>query len=164
MGAVEMIQAEAEAERKRAPARRFKDFRYATQDSWSRRRRVVGKADAWQGQPALRRDVVSKARIGARDLYERLYCARGEMENRLKECPTAPQLGANQLLAEMCALLDTELLGLHFDEARRISSFPPRRTGAWLPFAFSWRAARRPDTRRRSASRAAKPSPPEPRC
>ena len=105
--AVEMIQAEAEAERKRAPARRFKDFRYATQDSWSRRRRVVGKAE-WTHGKANPRFVVtslSKARIGARDLYERLYCARGEMENRLKECQgelfadrtSTATMGANQL-------------------------------------------------------------------
>ena len=105
--AVEMIQAEAEAERTRAPARRFKDFRYATQDSWSRRRRVVGKAE-WTHGKANPRFVVtslSKARIGARDLYERLYCARGEMENRLKECQgelfadrtSTATMGANQL-------------------------------------------------------------------
>ena len=105
--AVEMIQAEAEAERTRAPARRFKDFCYATQDSWSRRRRVVGKAE-WTHGKANPRFVVtslSKARIGARDLYERLYCARGEMENRLKECQgelfadrtSTATMGANQL-------------------------------------------------------------------
>jgi DDE family transposase len=39
--AVELLQAEAEASATGAPARRYKDFRYSTLDSWSRRRRVV---------------------------------------------------------------------------------------------------------------------------
>ena len=105
--AVEMIQAEDEAKRTRAPARRFRDFRYATLDSWSRRRRVVGKAE-WTHGKANPRFVVtslSKAKVGTRDLYERLYCARGEMENRLKECQgelfadrtSTATMGANQL-------------------------------------------------------------------
>ena len=120
--AVEMIQAEAEAERTKAPARRFRDFRYATLDSWSCRRRVVGKAE-WTHAKANPRFVVtslSKAKIGTRDLYERLYCARGEMENRLKECQgelfadrtSTATMGANQLrlwfasmaYVPMCAL------------------------------------------------------------
>ena len=85
---VELIQAEDEAERTGRAARRFKDFRYATLDSWSRRRRVVGKAE-WTGGSANPRFVVTsltRTRVGARDLYERIYCARGEMENRIKEC------------------------------------------------------------------------------
>ena len=42
---VELLQAEEEAASTGKPARRFKDFRYATLDSWSRRRRVVAKAE-----------------------------------------------------------------------------------------------------------------------
>ncbi len=42
---VELLQAEEEALNTGKPARRFKDFRYATLDSWSRRRRVVAKAE-----------------------------------------------------------------------------------------------------------------------
>jgi hypothetical protein len=85
---VELLQAEDEASRTGKPARRFKDFRYATLDSWSRRRRVVAKAE-WTGGEANPRFVVTsltKAEAGARFLYEDLYCARGEMENRIKEC------------------------------------------------------------------------------
>jgi hypothetical protein len=84
--AVELLQAEDEASRTGKPARRFKDFRYATLDSWSRRRRVVAKAE-WTGGEANPRFVVTsltKAEAGARFLYEDLYCARGEMENRIK--------------------------------------------------------------------------------
>ena len=47
---VELAQAEEEAKRTGKPARRFKDFRYATLDSWSRRRRVIGKAEWTAGE------------------------------------------------------------------------------------------------------------------
>jgi hypothetical protein len=70
------------------PARRFKDFTWATRDSWSRERRVVAKAE-WTGGEANPRFVVtSLSREGheGRHLYEKLYCARGDMENRIKEC------------------------------------------------------------------------------
>jgi hypothetical protein len=70
------------------PARRFKDFTWATRDSWSRERRVVAKAE-WTGGEANPRFVVtSLSREGheGQHLYEKLYCARGDMENRIKEC------------------------------------------------------------------------------
>ena len=70
-----------------AASRRFCDFRYRTRTSWNRTRRVVAK-----GLPGPRglnaRFVVTSLgckRAGARVLYEKLYCARGEMENRIKE-------------------------------------------------------------------------------
>ncbi|MFX8601281.1 transposase, partial [Acinetobacter baumannii] len=69
-------------------ARRFKDFWWTTLDSWSRRRRVVAKAEVTQGDTNPRFVVtsLSRAETEARHLYEKLYCARGEMENRIKEC------------------------------------------------------------------------------
>ena len=69
------------------PARRFKDFSWSTLDSWSRQRRVVAKAE-WTGGEANPRFVVTslgRAEAAARYLYEKVYCARGEMENRIKE-------------------------------------------------------------------------------
>ena len=68
-------------------ARVFKDFRYRTLDSWSRSRRVVGKAEHTLQGPNPRFVVTSlkSATIGARSLYEDLYCARGEAENRIGE-------------------------------------------------------------------------------
>jgi len=84
---VELAWAEEEARRSGQPARRFKDFRWSTLDSWSRKRRVVAKAE-WTGGSANPRFVVTSlkaAQIGARHLYEQVYCARGEMENRIKE-------------------------------------------------------------------------------
>ncbi len=86
--AVELLQAEAEASSTGKPARRFKDFRYATLDSWSRRRRVIGKAEWTEGEANPRFIVTSLKQAGTngRFLYEKVYCARGEMENRIKEC------------------------------------------------------------------------------
>jgi hypothetical protein len=82
-----MAQARADHERTGRPARCFKDFRYRTRDSWSRERRVVGKAERLAGKDNPRFVVTSLARKHweAQRLYERLYCARGEMENRIKE-------------------------------------------------------------------------------
>jgi hypothetical protein len=85
---VELAQAEEEAGRTGQPARRFRDFRYSTLDSWSRRRRVIGKAEWTRGEANPRFIVtsLSRAEAGARQLYENIYCARGDMENRIKEC------------------------------------------------------------------------------
>ena len=60
---------------------------YATLNSWSRARRVIGKAEHLAKGPNPRFIVTSlpAAVIDRRTLYERLYCARGEMENRIKE-------------------------------------------------------------------------------
>jgi len=69
------------------PARKFKDFTYRTRKSWSRKRRVVGKAEQLPGKSNPRFVVTSltRKRIATRKLYEDLYCARGDMENRIKE-------------------------------------------------------------------------------
>jgi DDE family transposase len=69
------------------PARRFKEFFYATLDSWSRARRVIGKAEHLAKGPNPRFIVTSlpASAIDGRVLYERVYCARGDMENRIKE-------------------------------------------------------------------------------
>jgi len=68
-------------------ARVFKEFTYQTRQSWSRARRVVAKAEHLEKGSNPRFVVTSLApqAWGARRLYEELYCARGEMENRIKE-------------------------------------------------------------------------------
>ena len=89
------------------PARRFKDFTWRTLDSWSGERRVVAKAE-WTGGEANPRFVVtslSRQEHQTCHLYEKIYCARGEMENRIKECQldlyadrtSAKTMRANQL-------------------------------------------------------------------
>ena len=83
----EILEAQRVHRRTGRPARRFRDFTYRTRKSWSRKRRVVGKAE-YLSKGQNPRFVVTnlKAReAAARRLYEKLYCARGEMENRIKE-------------------------------------------------------------------------------
>jgi Transposase DDE domain group 1 len=69
------------------PARVFKDFSYRTLDSWSRERRVVGKAEHLAKGPNPRFVVTSlpAEAYAAQALYEQQYCGRGDMENRIKE-------------------------------------------------------------------------------
>jgi hypothetical protein len=70
------------------PARVFTEFQYqTTTGSWSRARRVVAKAEQIEGKENPRYVVtnLSAERWPAQALYEELYCARGEMENRIKE-------------------------------------------------------------------------------
>lgn len=69
------------------PARYYRDFKFRTLNSWSRSRRVVGKAEQIFGKENPRFVVtsLSKQEFAAQELYEDLYCARGDMENRIKE-------------------------------------------------------------------------------
>ena len=83
----ELHAAAAESSATQRPARRFKELVYRTRKSWSRPRRVVAKAEH-TGDKANPRFVVTSLSIeewSARKLYEDFYCARGEMENRIKE-------------------------------------------------------------------------------
>jgi hypothetical protein len=68
-------------------ARFFKDFQYSTKDSWSRKRRVIAKAEYLEKGSNPRFVVTSlpSRQLGARYIYDRTYCARGDMENRIKE-------------------------------------------------------------------------------
>ena len=103
----ELGQAKAAFEVSGQAARRFKDFTYRTLDSWSRTRRVVGKAEhlAKGANPRFVVTSLKRAHVAARKLYEELYCARGDMENRIKECQldlfadrtSAKTMRANQL-------------------------------------------------------------------
>jgi hypothetical protein len=133
--AIDLAWAEEEATCTGGSARRFRDFRWSTLDSWSRRRRVIGKAEWTRGAANPRFIVTSlcSAEIDARSLYERIYCARGEMENRIKECQldlfagraSAATMRANQLrlwFASMaygllCALRRIGLAHTEFAEA-----------------------------------------------
>jgi hypothetical protein len=103
----ELMEAGLDSLRTGRPARRFKDFPWSTLDSWSRDRRVIGKAEVTRGE-ANPRFVVTSLRsteASAQHLYEVIYCARGEMENRIKECQldlfadrtSAATMRANQL-------------------------------------------------------------------
>ncbi|MGZ9104031.1 MAG: IS1380 family transposase [Rhodoplanes sp.] len=84
----ELGAAEAEHKQTGKPARRFKDFIYSTLDSWSHSRRVIGKAEHLDkgANPRFIVTSLEDAESCAQTLYEQLYCARGDMENRIKEC------------------------------------------------------------------------------
>jgi hypothetical protein len=84
----ELMAAAQESRTTGAPARRFKELTWSTRKSWSRSRRVVAKAEWTQGKANPRFIVTSLTAADghARGLYEEVYCARGEMENRIKEC------------------------------------------------------------------------------
>ena len=73
----ELADAMAESLETGKAARRFKDFRYSTLKSWSRERRVVGKAEVTRGDTNPRFVVtsLSPAEAEARHLYEKIYCA-----------------------------------------------------------------------------------------
>ena len=83
----ELAAAAADSQASGQAARRFKDFLWTTRDSWSCRRRVVAKAEhTRQGtNPRFVVTSLTPQDYDARALYEDVYCARGEMENRIKE-------------------------------------------------------------------------------
>jgi Transposase DDE domain group 1 len=86
----ELKGAQSEASRTGRAARRFKDFQWTTLDSWHRKRRVSGKAEWTRGEANPRFIVTSfdRSEIEGQALYEEVYCARGDMENRIRECQT----------------------------------------------------------------------------
>jgi hypothetical protein len=81
-----------------ASVREFAEFQYQTRESWSRERRVIGKAEILREGENPRFVVTSLPAVGFKDdkeeererfrparLYEQTYCARGDMENQLKQ-------------------------------------------------------------------------------
>jgi len=85
--AEELKQAKEFHEQTSQPERVFRDFEYQTLKSWSRSRRVVGKAEYLQKgeNPRFVVTSLSADEFDARTLYEEQYCGRGDMENRIKE-------------------------------------------------------------------------------
>jgi len=85
--AAELAAVERQYEATEQAARLFAEFAYATRGSWSRRRRVVAKAEhlAKGANPRFVVTNLPRRRVAAWALYEQVYCARGEMENRIKE-------------------------------------------------------------------------------
>jgi hypothetical protein len=67
------------------PTRFFRAFKYRTRETWSRARHVVGKAEYLERGPNPRFVVTSLGGTPAQALYEEIFCARGDMENRIKE-------------------------------------------------------------------------------
>src|SRR5271165_4898095 len=92
----ESVKADIKEAKVEMPCRSFTEFEYSTLNSWTKARRVIGKAeilpkgdnprfivtnlpeDGWN-------DPIQAVRFQAAALYEKFYCARGDMENRIKE-------------------------------------------------------------------------------
>ena len=83
----ELKKAERQYRKTKRAARIFKEFYYQTRKSWSVQRRVVAKAEHLEKGENPRFVVTSLTaeEWSASALYEQLYCARGDMENRIKE-------------------------------------------------------------------------------
>jgi hypothetical protein len=121
-----MARARREHARTGQPARVFRSFHYRTHETWSRSRRVIGKAERLAQGDNPRFIVTSLRDVDAAWLYEKVYCARGDMENRIKEQQlgmfadrtSAATMRANQLrlyFSSVAYVLMKELrrLGLH---------------------------------------------------
>ena len=106
--------------------RRYKDFRYSTLKTWSRSRRVIGKAEYLGKGPNPRFIVtsLSKNDFESRSLYEDFYCARGNMENRIKEQQL--DLFADRM---SCAFMRSNQLRLYFSSFAYILLQGLRRLG-----------------------------------
>lgn len=83
----ELQQAEEGYRQTKTPTRHFRSFSYQTRDSWSRARRVIAKAEhlAKGVNPRFVVTSLPEETRPSRELYELVYCARGDMENRIKE-------------------------------------------------------------------------------
>jgi len=118
----ELLQAAEQFKQTGQPARVFKDFAYQTRESWSRSRRVVGKAEhlAKGANPRFVVTSLSAEDYPAQILYEQEYCGRGDMENRIKEQQlylfadrtSAGTMRANQLRLWLSSVAYTLMLAL----------------------------------------------------
>ena len=105
-------------------ARLFAEFSYRTRKSWSQERRVVAKAEYLdKGQnPRFVVTSLGAEEWAARDLYERFYCARGEMENRIKEqmCLFADRLSTDEMKGNQLRLYFAALAYTLIEALRRL--------------------------------------------
>jgi hypothetical protein len=122
----ELVEAREESRTTGRPARRFKELIWSTRKSWSCKRRVIGKAEWTQGEANPRFIVTSltAADGDARHLYEDVYCARGEMENRIKECQMdlfADRTSTATMMANQLRLWFASMAYVLVDSLRRIA-------------------------------------------
>ena len=122
----ELVEAREESRTTGEPARRFKELTWSTRKSWSRKRRVIAKAEWTQGKANPRFIVTSltAADGDGRRLYEDVYCARGEMENRIKECQMdlfADRTSTGTMAANQLRLWFASMAYVLLDSMRRIA-------------------------------------------
>jgi hypothetical protein len=122
----ELAEACAESQTSGQPARRFKELIWTTRKSWSRKRRVIAKAE-WTRGEANPRFIVTSLTLAdgdGRHLYEAIYCARGEMENRIKECQMdlfADRTSTATMKANQLRLWFASMAYVLLDSLRRIA-------------------------------------------
>jgi hypothetical protein len=106
-------------------ARMFSEFSYQTKKSWSRARRIVAKAEYLDKGENPRFVVTSLTadEWAAQDLYEKFYCARGEMENRIKEqmCLFADRLSTDEMRGNQLRLYFSALAYTLIEALRRLA-------------------------------------------
>jgi hypothetical protein len=105
-------------------SRVFSGFTYQTHKSWSRVRRVVAKAEYLDKGENPRFVVTSLTpdKWDDRALYEKFYCARGEMENRIKEqmCLFADRLSTDEMKGNQLRLYFSALAYTLMEALRRL--------------------------------------------
>ena len=122
----ELVEARDESRASGQPARRFKELTWSTRKSWSRKRRVIAKAEWTKGEANPRFIVTSltAADGDGRQLYEAVYCARGEMENRIKECQLdlfADRTSTHTMKANQLRLWFASMAYVLLDSLRRLA-------------------------------------------
>src|SRR5712691_4986819 len=122
----ELVEARDESQASGQPARHFKELVWSTRKSWSRQRRVIAKAEWTQGGANPRFIVTSltAADGDGRRLYEEVYCARGEMENRIKECQMdlfADRTSTGTMRANQLRLWFASMAYVLLDSLRRLA-------------------------------------------
>jgi hypothetical protein len=105
-------------------ARVFTEFQYKTRTSWARARRVAAKAEYLDKGENPRFVVTSLTpeQWPAQQLYEKFYCARGEMENRIKEqmCLFADRLSTDEMKGNQLRLYFSALAYTLMEALRRL--------------------------------------------
>ena len=120
----QMYQAQMLHQSSGKPSRVFAEFSYRTHKSWSCARRVVAKAEYLdKGQnPRFVVTSLTAEQWAAQDLYEKFYCARGEMENRIKEqmCLFADRLSTDEMKGNQLRLYFSALAYTLIEALRRL--------------------------------------------
>ena len=107
-------------------SRRFVQFRYRTLKSWSRPRQVIAKAESLVkgDNPRFVVTNLPKQHAGSiHNVYEKLYCARGDMENRIKEqqlCLFADRTSCSQMRTNKLRLLFSSFAYVLMQALRRL--------------------------------------------
>jgi Transposase DDE domain group 1 len=123
--APQMREAAAQFAKTGQRARIFTEFQYETLDSWTRPRRVIGKAEHTEGKANPRFVVTSLSAESwpPQLLYEDLYCARGDMENRIKEQLSlfADRVSAETMQANQLRIYFSAIAYVLVDGLRRLA-------------------------------------------